>query len=39
MPQYLKMFIVYGNVYVYQFWCFYHEVNDWLSMSDYAAAL
>ena len=27
------------NLYVYQFWCFYHKVNGWFSMPDYAAAL
>ena len=27
------------NLYVYQFWCFYHKVNSWFSMPDYAAAL
>jgi len=31
MPQYLKMFVV-SNVYLYQFWCFYHKVNDWFGM-------
>ena len=24
---------------LYQFWCFYHKVNDWFDISDYAAAL
>ena len=32
---FLTLYSIHGNIYLYQFWCFYHKVNDQLTGLSY----